>query len=131
MILAYDFYKSFWLINPNLSLKFFLDIVGAEKGYALNMFTRIHNSVYSELIDLESEFEKYYSFEYESFENYLFKKYNIEVKDIERLMKKKKKNPHCRIFKKDDYSYGDYTIPQFITSEPMYKRIINVLKQNK
>ena len=59
MVLAYDFYKAFWLLNPKLSKDNFLKIVGAEKGYSLNMFTRIYNSIYSELIDVENEYEKY------------------------------------------------------------------------
>lgn len=129
MVLAYDFYKAFWLLNSKLSKEIFLEIVGAKKGYSLNMFTRIHNSIYSELIDVENEYEKYYSFEYETFEIYLFKKYNLETKAIKKLIKKKNKYPHCRIYRKDDHSYGDYNIPQFITSETMYKRITKLLKQ--
>lgn len=129
MVLAYDFYKAFWLLNPNLSREKFVEIVGANKGYALNMFTRIHNSIYSELIDVENEYKKYYSFEYETFEIYLFKKYNLKVKEIKKLIKKKNKFPHCKIYRKDDHSYGDYSLPTFITSETMYKRITKILKK--
>jgi hypothetical protein len=129
MVLAYDFYKSFWLLNPKLTKDVFLNIVGANNGYALNMFTRIHYSIFSELIDVENEYVKYYSFEYQTFDDYLFKKYNLDAKEIKKLNKKKNKFPFCKIYRKDDHSYGDYSIPQFITSETMYKRITKILKQ--
>lgn len=128
MILHYDFYKGFWLINPKITLDFFLEKTGAEKGYALDMFTRMYNCIFSELINVEEEYLKYYSFEYETFEIYLYKKYNLEIKQIEKIIKKMNKFSHCKIYKKDDYSYGDSTIPQFITSETMHKRINKILK---
>lgn len=128
MILSYDFYKSIWLINNSLTKEVFLEIVGAKDGYAKNMFSRIYDSVFSERIDMEREYNKYYSFEYESFEKYLYKKYNLEPDDIERLIEEKKKYPHCNIYRKDDHSYGDYQIPQLVTSEVMRDRINNILK---
>ncbi|MDR6843333.1 hypothetical protein [Flavobacterium granuli] len=129
MILHYDFYKGLWLINSELTIDYFLESIGVEKGYALDMFTRMYNCIFSELIDIEEEYLKYYSFEYENFEVYLYKKYNLEKKDIKKVLKKMSKFPHCKIYKKDDYSYGDYTIPQFITSETMHKRINKILKE--
>ena len=128
MILHYDFYKGFWLINPKITLDFFLEKTGAEKGYALEMFTRMYNCIFSELINIEDEYLKYYSFEYETFETYLYKKYNLEIKQIKKIVRKKNKFSHCNIYKKDDYSYGDSSIPQFITSETMHKRINKILK---
>lgn len=128
MKLAYDTYKAFLVINPNLCEEKFLEIVGAKRGYSVQMFSRIHRSIYSELIDIENEYNKYYICEYNNFENFLYKKYNIPSEDIKKLLKKIKKYPHCKIFKKDDHSYGDYSIPQFIESETMYKRIFKILK---
>ncbi|MEC4086234.1 hypothetical protein [Myroides odoratimimus] len=127
MVLAYDFYKSFWILNPNLTKEYFLIKVGARDGYAKNMFSRIYDCIFSELIDVEEEYEKYYSFEYESFAYYLYKKYNLKVEDIEELIHQINTFPNCRIYRKDDHSYGDYKVPQFITSEIMYDRIIKIL----
>jgi hypothetical protein len=70
MKLAYDFYKSLLLVNKKLTKEIFLAKTGALDGYSLNMFSRMYDSITSELIDVEREFEKYYSFEYKSFEQF-------------------------------------------------------------
>lgn len=131
MVLNYDYYKSIWVINPSLSLEKFLEDAGVEKGYALIMFTRIYYSIYSELIDVKIEYEKYYSFEYDSLENYLYKKINLEKKDIKKLNKAVRKNPNSRIFRKDNQFNHDYSISELITSKEMYKSIIKILNPKK
>jgi hypothetical protein len=85
------------------------------------------DSITSELIDLEKEFEKYYSFEYNSIEQFLWKKYNIKEEYILELMEEKKNNPDCKLFRKDELSYGDDSIAQFTFSDPIYQRIIDIL----
>lgn len=127
MKLAYDFYKSLLLINKNLTKEIFLEKSGAQSGYSLNMFSRMYDSVTSELINMDLEYEKFYSFEYENIEQFLYRKYNIKVEYIDELMQFRKDNPDCILYRKDDASYGDYQIPQFMFSEPMYDRIIDIL----
>ena len=131
MKLAYEFYKSLLLINKNLTKEIFLEKSGAQNGYSLNLFSRMYDSVTSELINVDFEFEKYYSFEYESIEQFLYRKYNIEENEIDELMQFRKDNPDCILYRKDDASYGDYGIPQFMFSESMYDRIIEVLTLKK
>ena len=127
MVLAYDFYKSFWLINPQLTEEKFLEIVGAKSGYSLDMFSRIYQSIFSELIDVEKEYEKYYSYEYETFVAYLYKKYNLEVDAIDRLLKLRDEYPDSRVFRKEDHSYGDYQIPNFLEADQMRDKIFEIL----
>lgn len=131
MKLAYDFYKSLLLINKNLTKEIFLEKSGAQSGYSLNMFSRMYDSVTSELINMDLEYEKFYSFEYENIEQFLYRKYNIKVEYIDELMQFRKDNPDCILYRKDDASYGDYQIPQFMFSEPMYDRIIDILTLKK
>lgn len=131
MILSYDFYKSLLLINKNLKKEIFLEKAGAQSGYSLNMFSRMFDSVSSELINVDLEYEKYYSFEYESMEQFLYKKYNVRGKHIKELMQFRKDNPDCILYRKDDNSYGDYGIPQFMFSESMNDRIIEILTLKK
>lgn len=127
MKLAYDFYKSLLLINKNLTKEIFIERTGVKVGYSLSMFSRMYDSVTSELIDVDEEYEKYYSFEYESMEHFLYRKYNLEGKHIEELMEERKNNPDCLIFRKDDNSYGDYGIARFTFSDTMYDRVMEIL----
>ena len=127
MKLAYDFYKSLLLVNKKLTKEIFLAKTGAIDGYSLNMFSRMYDSITSELIDVEREFEKYYSFEYKSLEQFFYRKYNLKPEHIEELMEERKNNPDCIIYRKDDNSYGDYGIGSFSFSETMYDRVMNII----
>lgn len=127
MKLAYDFYKSVLLINKNLTKEIFIQKSGVEDGYSLNMFSRMYDSLTSELIDVDREFKKYYSFEYENMEHFLYRKYNIKGKYIDELMEVRKENPDCILYRKDDNSYGDYGIAQFAFSATMYDRVVEIL----
>lgn len=127
MILAYEYSKVFLVINRNLDKNQFLRLTGAESGFSKEMFTKIYESIFSELIDAETEFEEYYSFEYKDLETYLFKKYNLNAKDVEDLTSLLKSNSDYKLYRTHVYSYGDYQIPQFITSETMYDKIVQIL----
>lgn len=127
MKLAYDFYKSFILIHKDLTKERFLAEVGVKKGFSYDMFSRIYDSVTSGLINAEEEYQKYYSFEYDSFEKYLYRKLNMKSSEIEELLNYKKENPNCILYRKNDNAYGDYGLSQFIFSDTMYDRIISIL----
>lgn len=127
MKLTYSYSKSFLLLNRNLTKKIFLDKSGVKEGYSYIMFSKMYDSIFSELIDLDYEYEKYYSFEYTSLKEFLYKKYNLNEEDITELLEERRKNPACGLYRKDDNSYGDYGLAEFSFSEVMYERIINIL----
>jgi len=127
MKFTYDFFESIILIDSTLTKEKFLEFTGATSGYALDMFSRIFDSITSELIDLEKQFKEYYAFEYITMERFLFRKFNLESEDIDKIMREKKINPHCIIYKKRDYAYGNAGLDQFAFSEPMYERIFKIL----
>lgn len=127
MKLGYDFYKSLLLINKNLTKGIFIEKAGVQDGYSLRMFSRMYDSVTSELIDVDKEYKKYYSFEYSSIESFLYRKYNLKEKHIVELMEERKNNPDCLLYRKDDNSYGDYGIAQFTFSDTMYDRVMEIL----
>lgn len=118
------------LMHPDLTEQQFLHKAGAKSGYAKQMFTDMYNSITSELIDVISEFERFYSFEYKTFEGYLYKKYNFEEEVILDLTKVMKENPNCRLYRKDEHSYGKYEIASFTTSDTMRDRITEILLTN-
>lgn len=128
MKIAYDSYMSILLINKNLTKEIFIEKAGASSGYAYNMFSRIYDSIESELINLDFEYDKYYSFEYNSLESFLYRKYNLNEDDIIMLMEERKKYPDCILYRKDELSYGgNGQLTTFAFSEDMYDRIMNIL----
>lgn len=127
MKLSYDFYKSLLLINKHLTKEIFIEKAGVQDGYSLKMFSRMYDSVTSELIDVDEEYKKYYSFEYNSMEKFLYRKYNLKEEHIIELMEERKNNPDYVLYRKDDNSYGNYGITQFSFSDTMYDRVVEIL----
>lgn len=129
MVLRYD-YQSIFVINRNLTKDIFLQMASIEKdGYAKDMFSRMYDNIFSELIDLEYEYQKYYSKEYDCFERFLYRKMYLDDEDIDKIIEIKKENSDYIVYlKKDDYSYGDGGgLMQFAFSETMHERITNIL----
>ena len=128
----YDFGESLIVINENLTKEVFLDKAMTKEGsFARDMFERMYDSLFSELIDLRQEYKKYYALEYERFEAFLYKKYNLEPDDIEAILRVENESEDYTIYKKDDFAYGDYGIAQFCFSETMSERILNLLLLKK
>jgi hypothetical protein len=128
MVLNYRYSESLLLINKNLTKELFLQKAGVTKGYAYEMFSSMYDSIHSELINVKEEYNKYYSFEYPTPEDFLYKKLNIKWEHIETVIKQMKKNPDYILYRKsDDYSHGHYGLTQFTFSETMYKRVEKIL----
>jgi len=128
MKLAYDFYKSLLLVNKNLTKEIFLTKAEAKDGYAQNMFSRMYDSITSELINLDVEYDKYYSFEYPTLEHFLYRKYNLNEEDLANLIDERKKYPECILYRKDDLAYGgNGELTTFAFSETMYDRVMEIL----
>ncbi|OJZ07796.1 MAG: hypothetical protein BGP15_15660 [Sphingobacterium sp. 40-24] len=127
MVLFYESYKIMVLMHPDLTEKNFLKKTGAKGGYAKKMFTEMYQSIISERIDVIAEYIKFYSAEYPTLEEYLYKKYNLEIESIEELMEAIEKNKDCRLYRKDQNSYGNWEISTFMNSETMFDRITQIL----
>ena len=127
MKLCYDYNKSLLFINKNLTEEIFIEKAGVQNGYSLKMFSKMYDSITSELIDVEQEYKKYYLFEYNTLEKFLYKKYNLKEEDVVELMKEQKNNPDFLLYRKNDNSYGDYGITQLAFSDTMYDRVMEIL----
>ena len=53
MKLSYDFGKSLLLLNSRLTKDIFLEKSGAKNGYSITLFSKMFDSIFSGLIDLE------------------------------------------------------------------------------
>ena len=132
MRFPYRDYKSLFVISKRLTKDYFLEKAGVENAkYAKDMLSRIYDSIFSELIDAEEQYNKYYIIEYSTFRSFLYLKYCIDRETIEDIIKFKAKNDDYRIYiKQNDFSYGDYGIFRFAFSDEMKSRIINLLLMN-
>lgn len=128
MRFEYDWSTAFILINRKITKEGFIEKTGVKHGYSFQMFSRMFDAIFSELIDLEQEFDKYYAVEYDSIGHMLYKKYNLTTENIEHILKAKNDNPSCILYRTNDgFSFGDYGIIQFAFSDPMYDRITDLL----
>jgi len=130
MIYNYDDFGQFFIIiDKNLTKEIFLTNVKVEQGsFAEDMFSRIYDSIFSELINLEEEFEKYYSIEYKSIQHFLFQKFCFPsdvIKDFFSL--KSQSESYCIFYKHEKDSYGDYSITRYAFSDEMYEKVTSTL----
>ncbi|HTO16073.1 MAG TPA: hypothetical protein VLZ83_09890 [Edaphocola sp.] len=130
MIYNYDDFGQFFIIiDKNINKEVFLANVKAEPGtFAEDMFVRIYDSIFSELINLEEEFEKYYSVEYKSIQHFLFQKFCFPSDVIEDFFSlKSQRESYCIFYKHEKDSYGDYSITRYAFSEEMYDKVTSIL----
>ena len=130
MIYNYDeFGQLFVMIDKNINKDIFLEKVKVKSGtFADDLFSRVYDSLFSELINLEEEFEKYYSIEYESIKHFLYHKFCMPIEVIEDFFKlKTERKTYTLFYKKERDSYGDYSIMRYAFSEVLDERIIKIL----
>lgn len=130
MTYNYDEFGHFFIIlDKNINKDIFLSKINVKKNtYSENLFIRMYDSIFSELINIEEEFEKYYKLEYNSLKEFLFKKFCVPKDVIEKMYSiKAERESYCINFKKNYYSYGDYGMVQFTFSEKMYNKVMNIL----
>lgn len=124
MKLEYKTDKYLITISNLISEDIFLNLCGAGKGFSKTLFKRIYDCIFLEIIDIEEEFEKYYSIEYNSLWQFLLKKYNIKIEDIIQLKEIKACNPNIIIYKKQN---SHLWLEQLIFSDSMFEKIMNIL----
>jgi hypothetical protein len=128
MKLEYDDNKSVYVIHKKLSRELFLKKIGVTSdSYAEEMFSRLYDCIYSELVDLQREYEEYYKMEYSDLYHFLYHKHNLSDDQVSILEKLLKQTSDYKVFRKEDFTYGDYGIEQFGFSETMGDRITNIL----
>lgn len=93
-----------------------------ERTYAFDLVKRISEVIFSETIDLKKEFEIYYSNEFDSFTDFLIKKYNVEAHIAEDILKRIDRN----ILFGNKLSYGDYGLSSIVFNQDgKYKEKLN------
>ena len=122
-------YNKLLIVNRNLTLERFIEKTGAKSGFALNMFTHLYNSIFSECTYVEEEFEKYYKIEYESFDRFLHRRYGLSKSKAEEIIKIKESNPEYTIIAYDLLSYGMNDIDHFLFDGKLNVRINKILSE--
>jgi hypothetical protein len=111
------------IIDERMNKELFVSNAKVREGtYAFDLIKRISEVIFSETIDLKKEFETYYSDEYNSFIDFLIKKYHVEAhiaEDISRRI-------DMKILFGNKLSYGDYGLSSIVFNQDgMYKEKLN------
>lgn len=123
----YDMYQSMVVVNKDINKEYFLNRAGAKAGYAKSMFSRIYDSIFSEAINLEDVFERYYAIEYKDIYEFLYNRYCLSRTIVNKIRELKQNNADNVIIAFDELNYGDPGIVEFAFSESMYDRITQIL----
>ena len=127
MIYRYKYYNFLLIINKGITLQRFLEKVGAKTGYALNMFTHLYNSIFSECHNVMEDYEKYYQIEYTSFKHFLHRKYFIPKYKVEEIVKTINTNSELIIIAFDSLSYGISNSYDFLFGNKLSRRFEQLL----
>jgi len=129
---AYESYKSLIVVNKQLTKDLFIENAALERGkYAANMFSRMYDWIFSEATYVEEDYEKYYQVEYNSLEEFIYKKYCINKETLDKMMKLKKENKDYTVIDFDEMSTGYYDFIELVFSDKLYDRFINFLLMRK
>lgn len=124
MIFTYDEHNYFVVIHTELTKKAFLKRVKVTPNtFAEGIFGRMYDCLSSELIDVRKEYNDFYRQEYTHFREYLIRAFALPAEEADRLLALVNSNPKFVLYRKEQYSYGDYSLEQFALSDSMKARI--------
>lgn len=111
----------------DLSLEKFIEISKVRDSAGLNIVTRIFELLTTNVINLSSEYSKYYREEYDNFKDFLYWKYNIESEILSSL--KECNSSHAYIGLGELYSGGDNigSLLEFDNPPSTFDAINNIL----
>lgn len=117
----------FLVINKNFDREMFIINANVVTGtYAEEVVNRICNELFSELIDVYNEYQKYYSEEFSTMFKYLEKKFNLDTETIDEIKGFYKEN--MTIYYGKSNSTGDYILDNLLKSDQILDFLNNMLK---
>lgn len=127
MIYMYDDFEFMFLIHKDIDRDAFLQLAGAKQGYARDMFGRMYDSLLRETLDVQEEYQLYYSTEYGNLGKYLYRKWNLDFDQVNEIMTHLKENSDLRLLRRIERSYQGTELRRFMTEDPMIERIEKIL----
>ena len=124
---GYDVYRYLIFAHKDLDIDYFTRKSGATSGYALELFTRIFNSLMSESMDVSYLYETYYKEEYPTFESFILKYYELEEDIVKEIMDELHAFPEIRLYDYNALSVGE-NFDDFITSDELESRFDKLLR---
>lgn len=126
LLIQLNDYNYILLINKGLTKGEFLKKVKVKKNtFAGNLMERVYENLINEASDLLYEYERFYSREYESLEEFLYKKLLID-KDTIKLLLDNFSEEHY-LYMGDLTASGNYNLAQFILSDDFKEALNKVL----
>lgn len=127
---SYDYCQYIMVVNRNINKEYFFDKAGIRGGYAMDMFCRLYDSIFSEAEDLMDSYDKYYSQEFESLNEMLEKKYGVPKDVVGEFDMELKENSDYTLICFNSLSYGENTDSLFGTGH-FSKRLDQLLLMKK
>lgn len=127
MIFDYEEYNYFIILEKAADKRHFLKKAQVEANmFAGELMARIYDALTCEIVNVVDEYRKYYTREYVTFEEFLYKKYSIDEQLIKEISKEMTRNKV--LYHGNKYANGDYSIGQLIFSKEMLQDINQILK---
>lgn len=119
MGIRYDYepYKSLLILDKGLSKDVFLRRAGASQGYAVEHFSNIYDSIFSESEDLVESYLRYYQCEYPSFIEFLRREFALPSWVSDEFGKALDGNDKITVIRWSQLNYGDNGVADLIFSE--------------
>ena len=129
MDIRYDYepYVSLLIIDKSLSKEEFLRRAGASQGFAVEHFSNIYDSIFSESEDLVESYFRYYQCEYPSFTEFLRREFALPARIAVEFGKALDGNDGITVIRWPQLNYGDNGVADLIFSEEISDAFVKAL----
>lgn len=124
---GYDSYNYIMVVNRKLTRQEFVKRCGADNGYASKLFAHLYDCIFVEAMDVEHLYHKYYKVEYDTYSEFLLKRYGMTKFMHKEFMKLLNSNSDLYVIEFSSLNYGDQSMNDFLFSEQLRDRIYKVL----
>ena len=135
MIIHYNINDVLINLRSDLRKNDFLKQVGAKRSLHLETFSSVFDGIYSGLIDIEKEYHRFFSEEYDSFEEYLYRKFSLTKNEVDYIIDSNRKDDGIRFFRRAYGFYGYKSILDYLGDDDkegniLYKKVLNMLSKD-
>lgn len=124
---GYDSYSYIMVVNRMLTRNEFINRCGAKDGFAAKLFGHLYDCIFVEAMDVEHLYEQYYKAEYDSYSEFLLKRYGMTNFMHNEFMKLLKSDSDLYVIEFSSLNYGDSSMEDFLFSEKCRDRIYKIL----
>lgn len=115
------------VVNKKLTRQEFIKRCGADSGYSSILFGHLYDCIFVEAMAVEDLYENFYKAEYDSYSEFLLKRYGMTFFMHNQFISLLNSNPDLHVIDFSALDHGDAGISDFLFSDQLRDRVYNIL----